>query len=120
MYTPEKDAISKFNVAIKSCWASAHPTAPLIRDANIDKIDDDSGNIMNFTSTLLKDTSYEILKFYDNFCPAFNWVGPRISREQPLSWGAMNPELRKSSMSIFLRQFMFSGYDTMYYHCEVS
>ena len=114
------------SVGVKTCWASSNSSGAIIRDEDGDGEDDDSGAFdLDLTGG---GGLYEILAFYSDFCPAFSWVFPNIP-ESPLTdeedlaenlWKYLVPSDRKGNHNVYLRQFMFNGLPTIYYHCDVS
>ena len=91
-----------FSVAIKDCWAS---TVENIRDANNNKVDDDTGGI-TFDKT--GNSVFETVKFYEAMCPKYSWVKSFADHATIVS-----------NTAIEIRQFMFNGAAKFYYHCEV-
>ena len=72
------------------------------------------------TDDAITSDEFDSLLFYNQFCPAFNWVRPEITTEQTSSELFLNPQEKQGNRNVTLRQFMFNGFDTMYYHCDVS
>ena len=105
-------------MAIKSCWASSSSNATLIRDSDDDGRDDDDGTL-DFDITG-QTGLFEIISFYNNFCPAFDWVKPDLTELVGTGPDHLNPVEEEHNHAVTLRQFMFNGLSTMYYHCDVS
>ena len=93
-----------FSVAIKGCWASTVENERTGGDTG--GIDfDAAGATINGNAA-----PHETVKFYDDMCPAFNWVS---------SFADHNAI--QSNTEISLRQFDFNGATSgeFFYHCEV-